>query len=176
MHKYVFLDIDDVLLPWDFYNLDALKAKTGFHDWKKVPYKHMQYVSQDMLNSITDNFGNYIHWLTTWELSPYGANKNFCKKLGLPNFKTIPFIKDKFKTDYFLDPNSDYWWKSSTLRDFLISLPHTDWKGVWIDNDIAHEGHHIHDLLIDHPQLKLISPDPAITINQIAEAKEWLEE
>lgn len=181
MNKFVFLDIDDVLLPWDFPNIKSLIDHSDFRNWQKVKHPYMNHVSYELLNLVVDSFSEHIYWLTTWELGAQGANKMFCETLGLPKFKEIPFIDayyNKLRSGLWLaNEEKNYWWKSQILHQFITELPDTNWKAVWIDNEIDDQirKDNVHELLDGHPQIKLVSPYPCLTRAQILEAKEWLD-
>lgn len=181
--KFLFLDIDDVILPHDFPNLATLNKTSGWNDFHKVQHKYMSVVSPSMLSYIWDNFGDITYWLTTWELTHGGANSLFCDKLKLPHLKELPFIYDQYvrlQEGYasWYQRDKTKWWKSHILYDFVKALDHTDWKIVWIDNEILHQNKvgAVHDLLFDHPQIKIIAPFPCLTPEQLQDAKDWLEQ
>lgn len=180
--KFVFLDIDDVVLPHDFPNLATLIKQTGWVDFRKVSHTYMKYVSDSMLSFIWNNFSEITYWLTTWELTIEGANTLFCDKLKLPHLKEIPFIYDKYKAlpsglHAIYEGDERRWWKSHMLYDFIQSLDHTDWKIVWIDNEIEAQNQigAVHDLLIDHPQIKTVAPYPCLTVTELQDTKDWLD-
>jgi len=182
LNKYVFHDIDDVLLPWDFPNLKWLSDHTGFDDWQKHKHPNMNYVSYEMLNMIHARYGEHIVWLTTWELHGFGANKNFCDSLGLPHYKEIPFIGDYYKALgsglYVSGNDAGYWWKSTMLLKYLEGLEDQDYKAVWIDDEIANQinlNGSVHEELINNPKLLKITTKGAITKNQIQQVKDWLD-
>lgn len=176
MQKFVFLDIDDVILPHDFPNLQNLKDRSGFDDYKKFPHEFMNYVSMDLLNLVNDSFGEHIYWLTTWELHMDGANIMFCDNLGLPHYKQIPWILESYAS---IGPmaGSDFWWKSHILNKFLNELEDQDYKAIWIDNEIGQQtvNEKIHKELLTNEKLLKVSPKIILTRRQITEAKEWLD-
>lgn len=184
MDKYVFLDIDDVILPWDFPNLKTLKEYSGFTDWEKANQKHMNFVSRELLNLVYTLMGEHIYWLTTWELHGGGANVLFCDSLGMPHYKELSYIGEYYDqigglwvTNFAA--TSKNWWKGEMIDRFINELETEDYKLLWIDNELDHHLH-IQDPLVvktsQIPQVKHLSPYPVLTRQQIIEAAEWLNE
>lgn len=180
MKKFVFLDIDDVLLPWDFKNIKEVIDHSGFTDWKKVKHPHMNYVSFDLLNALWDSYQPDLYWLTTWELHMDGANALFCNRLGLDKLQEIPFIGDYYQmlgsSGWGGKASHSVWWKSSMVLRFLLGLEDDDFKILWIDNEIDDQirNNNVDIELIDHPLIKTISPYPCLTKAQIEEGRLWL--
>jgi hypothetical protein len=179
MNKYVFLDIDDVLLPWDFKLIQEIIDHSGYVNWKKVNHTYMKQFSFDLMNDVNDSLGEHIYWLTTWELHGEGANALFNKKLGFPPYKEIPFIGEYYEAlgnGMWMPKAGNTWWKSSMLKRFVDELE-GDYKIVWIDNEIDEQverGYVSPGLTMDE-NILMISPYPCLTKAQVQEAKDWLE-
>lgn len=173
MLKLAFLDIDDVLLPWDFRTISDIVTHSGFSDWKKPGHPYMKYVSFDLLNHVWGSIGDKTYWLTTWELHNEGANALFAKRLGLEPLKEIPFIGDYFHSLGLYTGTT--WWKSTILNRFVSELKE-EYRVVWIDNEINDQirNGNVHQELIDDPNILRISCYPCLTKEQIDEAAAWL--
>lgn len=179
MQNLVFLDIDDVLLPWDFQSIQEIIDHSGFNDWKRVSHPYMKQVSFDLLNTVWNAFQPHLYWLTTWELHGEGANTLFSRRLGLENLQEIPFIGDYYKTiqsGWGRISEPPMWWKSSILNRFVDDMEEI-YRIVWIDNEIDDQirNGNVHQSLIDDPNILKISPYPCLTKAQIDEAVQWLE-
>lgn len=183
MEKFVFLDIDDVLLPHDFPNLRWLSDMSGFNDWEKSSHKYMKFVSRDLLNMVNELFGENIYWLTTWELLSMGANVEFCDYLELPHYKELPYIGEYYNqiggiwVPNAVAPASKNWWKGEMIDRFINELTTEDYKLLWVDNELDHHLLYEDPLVVKTskiPQVKHLSPYPVLTRRQIQEASDWL--
>lgn len=185
MDKYVFLDIDDVLLPWDFPNLKWLKEFSDFSDWEKSNHKHMNFVSRELLSLVNLLMGEHIYWLTTWELTGMGANVLFSDTLELPRYKELPYIGEYYNNIRGIwvmnSPGTmnKNWWKGEMIDRFITELDTEDYKLLWIDNELEHHLHLQDPMVVKTsqiPQVKHLSPYPVLTRQQIQTAADWLNE
>lgn len=166
----IILDIDGVLLPWDFANrggsneaYDPKGLATGFTDWEVVNERYFSFISQDQLGLI-QKAGDIV-WLTTWLTQP-GMIEKFEDVTG---FGPHPRVPNQPISRLFS------WWKAHNLvrylEDYAEEFAERYERIVWVDDDIPIMRTHERDEVIRVSPLpiKFVPTNPVWRRHEIEE-------